>query len=134
MTSNIPAVVAEIADIFERYEQALIDRDVATLDTMFWNSPHTIRLSVREHGYGFDAIHAHRLAAAAGAGGIKQGRVRLDILTLGHDFATVNLTFKVRDAALIGRQSQAWARLPGLGWKVVSAHVSTVDASTLTPD
>ena len=134
MTPNIPAVVAEITDIFERYEQALIDRDVATLDTMFWNSTHTIRLSVREHGYGFDAIHAHRLAVAAGAGGIKQGRVRLDILTLGHDFATVNLTFKVRDAALIGRQSQAWARLPGLGWKVVSAHVSTVDASTLAPD
>jgi hypothetical protein len=89
MTPNIPAVVAEIADIFERYEQALIDRDVATLDTMFWNSPHTIRLSVREHGYGFDAIHAHRLAAAAGAGGIKQGRVRLDILTLGHPTSTV---------------------------------------------
>ena len=134
MTPNIPEVVAEIANIFERYEQALIDRDVATLYTMFWNSPHTIRLSVREHGYGFDAIHAHRLAAAAGAGGIKQGRVRLDILTLGHDFATVNLTFKVRDAVMIGRQSQAWARLPGQGWKVVSAHVSTVDASTLAPD
>ena len=134
MTPNIPAVVAEIADIFERYEQALIDRDVVTLDSMFWNSPHTIRLSAREHGYGFDAIHAHRLAAAAGAGSIKQGRVRCDILTLGQDFATVNLTFKVRDPALIGRQSQAWARFPGLGWKVVSAHVSTVNASTLAPD
>ena len=134
MTPNIPAVVAEIADIFERYEQALIDRDVVALDSMFWNSPHTIRLSAREHGYGFDAIHAHRLAAAAGAGSIKQGRVRRDILTLGQDFATVNLTFKVRDPALIGRQSQAWARFPGLGWKVVSAHVSTVDASTLARD
>ena len=77
MTPNIPKIVAEIADIFERYEQALIDRDVATLDSIFWNSPHTIRLSVREHGYGFDAIHGHRVAAAAGAGSIKQGRVRL---------------------------------------------------------
>ena len=131
---NLPDVLAEVSAAFMRYEKALTSNDVAVLDELFWNSPHTIRLSVREHGYGFDAIHAHRLAAAAGAGGIKQGRVRLDILTLGHDFATVNLTFKVRDAALIGRQSQAWARLPGLGWIVVSAHVSTVDASTLAPD
>ncbi|MBC7637728.1 MAG: DUF3225 domain-containing protein, partial [Acetobacteraceae bacterium] len=95
---------------------------------------HTIRLSVREHGYGFDAIHAHRLAAAAGPGSIKQGRVRLDILTLGHGFATVNLAFKARDPALIGRQSQAWARFPDQGWRVLSAHVSSVDGSTLAPD
>ena len=134
MTPNIPEIVGEIAAIFERYEQALIDRDVETLDTMFWDSPLTIRLTMREHGYGFAAIHAHRLAAKAGAGGIKQGRLRLDILTLGRDVATVNLTFKVRDPALIGRQSQAWVRFPDLGWKVVSAHVSTADASTLAAD
>ena len=134
MTPNIPEIVAEIAEIFERYEQALIDRDVDTLDAIFWNSPHTIRLSVREHGYGFAAIHAHRLAAKAGAGSIKQGRVRLDILTLGRDVATVNLTFKLRDPALLGRQSQAWVRFPELGWKVVSAHVSTADVAALATD
>jgi hypothetical protein len=39
----------------------------------------------------------------------------------------VNLEFKVRGRDRIGRQSQTWVRLPGLGWKVVAAHVSTMD-------
>ena len=72
-------------------------------------------------------IHAHRVARPAGPG-IKEKRIRLEILTLGHDLATVNLEFKVRDRDLIGRQSQTWVRFPELGWKVISAHVSTVDA------
>jgi hypothetical protein len=55
----------------------------------------------------------------------------LDILTLGRDFATVNLVFKVRGKDLIGRQSQTFVRFPEDGWKVVSAHVSTSDGSTL---
>jgi AtzH-like len=29
---------------------------------------------------------------------------------------------------VIGRQSQTWVRFPGLGWKVVSAHVSAMSA------
>jgi hypothetical protein len=32
------------------------------LDATFWNSPYTIRYSINEHGYGFDAIHRHREA------------------------------------------------------------------------
>jgi hypothetical protein len=39
----------------------------------------------------------------------------------------VNLEFKVRGLDLIGRQSQTWVRFPDVGWKVISAHVSTVD-------
>ena len=53
---------------------------------------------------------------------------RLEILTLGRDLATVNLEFKVRGQNVIGRQSQTWVRFPGLGWKVVSAHVSAMSA------
>jgi hypothetical protein len=45
----------------------------------------------------------------------------------GRDIATVNLEFKVRGHDLIGRQSQTWA-LPRPGcWKVISAHVSTMN-------
>jgi hypothetical protein len=85
---------------------------------------------MNEHGYGFDEIHAHRVARPPGPG-IKEERLRLDILTLGRDFATVNLVFKVRGKDLIGRQSQTFVRFPEDGWKVVSAHVSTSDGSTL---
>ena len=130
LTPNIPEVVAEIRTKFEAYEQALIDKDVDILDATFWQSPNTIRLAMNEHGYGFDEIHAHRVARPPGPG-IKEERLRLDILTLGRDFATVNLVFKVRGKALVGRQSQTFVRFPDDGWKVVSAHVSTTDGSTL---
>ena len=127
---NIPEVVAEVSRLFERYEKALEEKDVDVLDDTFWRSPHTVRLAMSEHGYGFDAIHAHRLARPPGPS-IKEKRIRLEILTIGHDFATVNLEFKVRDRELIGRQSQTWINFPDVGWKVVSAHVSTTDGSKL---
>ena len=124
VTPNRPEVVAEVADLFERYEQALIDKDVAVLDATFWDSPHTVRYALRDNGYGFDAIHASRVSAAKIPGGSKEARIRLEILTLGRDFATVNLEYKPRGRDGIGRQSQTWVRLPGLGWKVIAAHVS----------
>lgn len=120
---NLPDVIAEVRALFERYEQALVDRDVDVLDATFWDSPHTIRYAFGEHGYGFAEIHAHRVARPPGFG-IKERRLRLEILTLGRDLATVNLEFKVRGRDLVGRQSQTWVRFAGVGWKVVAAHVS----------
>jgi hypothetical protein len=126
LTPNLPDVVAEISALFEAYEQALIDKNVDVLDATFWDSPHTIRYALGENGYGFSEIHAHRVARPPGPG-IKEKRIRLEILTLGRDLATVNLEFKVRGRDVIGRQSQSWVRFPDLGWKVVSAHVSTME-------
>jgi hypothetical protein len=123
---NRPEVVAEVAAIFERYEQALIDKDVAVLDATFWDSPHTIRYALRENGYGFAAIHAARVATVPVPGGTKERRIRLEILTVGRDMATVNLEYKVRGMDRIGRQSQAWVRFPDVGWKIVAAHVSVM--------
>jgi len=126
---NLPEVVAEVRALFERYEQALMDKDVDVLDATFWNSPHTIRYALHENGYGFDAIHAHRVARPPGPG-LKERRIRLEILTLGRDLATGNLEFKVRGRDLIGRQSQTWVRFPE-GWKVIAAHVSTMNEAPL---
>ncbi len=125
LTPNLPEVVAEVSALFERYEQALIDKNVDVLDATFWNSPYTIRLANNEHGYGFDRIHAHRMARPPGPG-TKEKRYRVDILTLGRDIATVNLVYKVRGKDMTGRQSQTWVRFPDVGWKVVSAHVSMI--------
>jgi 1-carboxybiuret hydrolase subunit AtzH-like protein len=130
VTPNIPDVVAEVRELFERYEQALVDKDVAVLDATFWNSPYTVRYAFQENGYGFEEIHAHRVARPPGPG-IKERRIRLEILTLGRDLATVNLEFTVRGRALIGRQSQTWVRFPSLGWKVIAAHVSTMNEAPL---
>jgi len=53
---------------------------------------------------------------------------RTVITTYGRDFATANTLF-FRDSApgRVGRQSQSWVRFPE-GWRVVSAHVSLIDA------
>ena len=125
LTPNIPEVVAEVTELFERYEQALIDKNVKVLDATFWNSPHTIRLANAEHGYGFDRIHAHREARPPGPG-TKEKRLRLDVLTLGRDMATVTLVYKVRGRDMTGRQMQTWVHFPDVGWKVIAAHVSMI--------
>lgn len=129
-TPNIPEVIEEIRQLFERYETALVENDVDVLDDTFWQSPHTIRYALHENGYGFDEIHKHRVSRPAGPG-IKEKRLRLEILTLGRDFATVNLEFKVTGRDLVGRQSQTWVRFVADGWKVVAAHVSTVNQEAL---
>lgn len=130
LTPNIPEVVDEVRQVFERYEQALIDKDVDVLDATFWQSPHTIRYAIHENGYGFDEIHKHRVARPPGPG-IKERRIRLEILTLGRSIATVNLEFKVLGRDLVGRQSQSFVKFPDVGWKVIAAHVSTVSSEAL---
>ena len=125
LTPNIPDVVAEVSALFERYEQALVDKNVEVLDAIFWRSPHTIRLANNEHGYGFDRIHAFRVARPPGPGS-KEKRLRLDIVTLGRDIATVTLVYKVRGREATGQQMQTWVRFPDVGWKVIAAHVSMI--------
>ena len=128
MEINIPEVVEEVRALFERYEKALVDKDVEVLDATFWNSPHTIRYAIHENGYGFDEIHAHRVRRPPGPG-TKLNRRRLVITTIGRDIATVNLEFDMRGRDMPGRQSQTWVRFPDAGWKVVSAHVSVTEAA-----
>ena len=125
LAPNIPEVVSEVSALFERYEQALIDKNVEVLDATFWNSPHAIRLANHEHGYGFDRIHAHRVARVPGPG-TKEKQLRLDIVTVGRDIATVTLVYKVRGKDMTGRQMQTWVRFPDVGWKVIAAHVSMI--------
>ena len=93
---NKQEVVDEIRALFEAYETALINKDIEILDKTFWNSEHTIRYAMHENGYGFDEIHQHRVSRKKGPG-IKEERRRLEILTLGDSFATVNLEFKIEE-------------------------------------
>ena len=103
---NKQAVVDEIRALFEAYETALINKDIEILDKTFWNSEHTIRYAMHENGYGFNEIHQHRVSRKKGPG-IKEERRRLEILTLGDSFATVNLEFKWSQ-----RMCRQWRRRP----------------------
>ncbi|MBD2101397.1 oxalurate catabolism protein HpxZ [Leptolyngbya sp. FACHB-261] len=120
---NIPEVVAEVTAAFNRYEVALIGNDVAVLDELFWNSPHTIRYGATENLYGYEAIAHFRQNRAP----INLQRVLFNtvITTYGRDFATANTEFKRQSSERLGRQSQTWIRTAE-GWRIVSAHVSVL--------
>lgn len=121
MQINLPEVHAEVSAAFARYERALVSNDVAVLDELFWNSPHTLRYGAGENLYGYDEIQAFR--AGRPAVGLAREVLRTVITTYGTDFATANIEFRREGAARTGRQSQTWARMPE-GWRVVAAHVS----------
>ena len=121
MDINLPDVVAEVTAALERYETALVSNDVQELDTLFWNSPHTLRYGAGENLYGYDEIRAFR--AQRSPQGLAREVLRTAITTYGQDFATANLEFQREGSTRIGRQSQTWMRTPQ-GWRVVSAHVS----------
>jgi hypothetical protein len=119
---NIPEVLAEVTAAFMRYEAALTTNDVEVLDALFWDSPHTLRYGVTENLHGYDEIKAFR--AGRSAAGLARRLLRTEITTYGTDFATCNTTFQREGSDRTGRQSQTWIRVPGQGWRVVSAHVS----------
>ncbi len=125
MHINLPDIVAEVTAAFARYEKALVTNDVAVLDELFWDSPHTLRYGGTENLYGYDAIRAFR--AGRSAQGLARELMNTVITTYGRDFATANTEFRRSGAARTGRQSQTWLRTPD-GWRVVSAHVSLLDA------
>jgi hypothetical protein len=121
MDVNIPEVLAEVTAAFMRYEKALTGNDVAVLDELFCNSPHTIRYGVAENLYGYDQIKAFR--AGRSPAGLKREIFNTVITTYGRDFAVANTEFRRASSTKTGRQSQTWLRTPA-GWRVISAHVS----------
>jgi hypothetical protein len=121
MQINLPDVLQEVQAAFARYEKALTGNDVAVLDELFWNSPHTLRYGATENLYGYEEIQAFR--AGRPSQGLARTVLRTAITTYGRDFATANIEFQREGSRKIGRQSQTWVRLPQ-GWRVVAAHVS----------
>lgn len=128
MEIDLPEVVAEVSAAFERYEQALVSNDVATLDEMFRHDTRTIRYGVGENLYGHEEVAAFR--AARPPINLMRTRSRTVITTYGRDFAVASTLFH-REAApgKVGRQMQIWVRFEE-GWRVVAAHVSLIDDPT----
>ena len=104
-----------------RYERALVANDVAELDALFWDSPHTLRFGIAENLYGHDAIASFR----SGRPPIDLTRRLMNtvITTYGRDMATANTEFQRVGGTVPGRQSHVWLRT-GQGWRVAAAHVS----------
>jgi hypothetical protein len=125
MEIDLPEVVAEVRAAFDRYEKALGDNDVATLNSTFRDDPRTIRYGGAENLYGYAEIASFRTARVPpGARTIS----KTVISTYGRDFAVASTLFHRPSApGKVGRQMQTWVRFPE-GWRVAAAHVSMIDA------
>lgn len=122
---DLPDVVAEVTEAFNRYEQALVTNDVETLDALFRDDPRTVRYGGGENLYGYGEIRAFR--AGRSSAGLMRKLSRTVITAYGRDCAVASTLF-TRDTSpqKVGRQMQTWARFPE-GWRVVAAHVSVID-------
>jgi len=118
---NLPEVVAEVSAQFACYEAALVSNDVKTLDSLFWDSPHTTRFGATENLYGYSAIASFR----ANRSPVNLARTLMNtrITTYGRDLAVANTEFRRTSSGATGRQSQTWLRTAS-GWRVATAHVS----------
>lgn len=121
---NLPEVVAEVTAAFARYEYALVNNDLAILDELFWNSPHTLRYGATENLIGYDTIQVFRNSRSPK--NLARDLRQTVITTYGRDYATANTEFTKAGEARVGRQSHTWLRLPQ-GWRIVAAHVSWMD-------
>jgi hypothetical protein len=126
MEIDLPEVVAEVRAAFDRYEKALNENDVATLNATFRDDPRTIRYGGAENLYGYSEIAAFR--AARSPAGLARTLSKTVISTYGRDFAVASTLYnRPSFPGKIGRQMQTWVRFPE-GWRVVAAHVSMIDA------
>jgi hypothetical protein len=125
MQIDLPKVVAEVRTEFERYEQALVSNDVATLNSLFHDDVRTIRFGGAENLYGHAAIKSFR--AARSPAGLPRALSKTVITTYGRDVAVASTLFARASApGKIGRQMQTWVKFAE-GWRVVAAHVSVID-------
>jgi ribosomal protein S6 len=125
MDIDLPDVVAEVTAQFQRYEQALVNNDVAVLDELFHRDARTLRYGIAENLYGHREIASFR--SARSPVGLMRRTARTIITSYGRDMAVASTLF-YRDTlpGKAGRQMQTWVRFAE-GWRIVAAHVSVID-------
>ncbi|MBD2511374.1 oxalurate catabolism protein HpxZ [Nostoc muscorum FACHB-395] len=122
-TTNDPTVLAEVTDLYLKYEEALSNNNLEVMDSLFWDAPEVVRFGITENLYGSDEIRNFRQNRPNPK--IEREISNLKVVTFGKDAATVTLEFRrnINGVERFGRQSQIWYRFTE-GWKVASAHVS----------
>jgi hypothetical protein len=125
---NDAATVAELTELYLKYETALCENDTATLDDLFWRSPEVVRFGATENLYGIDEIRNFRQNRPTKD--LAREISNLKVVTLDAQMAAVTLEFQrtIDGVTRSGRQSQMWYKLPE-GWKIVSAHVSLLPSA-----
>jgi hypothetical protein len=121
MDINLPDVVAEVTAVFMQYQQAIDENDFEVMNSLFWDTPRTLRFGPTGTLIGHAAIAAFRRDRA---GRVSQRMLRNTVITtFGRDFAATNTESTKPGQSTVSRQSQCWLRTPE-GWRIASAHVS----------
>jgi hypothetical protein len=124
MEIDIPEVKAELEAMFEIYERALVENDVAVLDALFLDAPTTVRFGGGENLYGYGEIQQFR--ATRSSAGLARTLDRTVVTTYGRDMGVCSTLFRRPGSpGKVGRQQQTWIRTV-VGWRVVAAHVSII--------
>jgi hypothetical protein len=120
---NDSATVAELTELYLKYEEALCSNNLKVLDELFWDAPNVVRFGLAENLYGTEAIRNFRQNRPTFQ--LQREISHLQVTTFGKDTASVTLEFRriIDGVECFGRQSQMWCRF-SQGWKIVSAHVS----------
>ena len=121
---NLPDVVDEVRKAHDRYNDAINAGDIAVINSTFYNDDRTIRFGQADMEFSYKEIEEFRKTAQP----LVPPRVNAKtvITTYGRDFATASLLTSRGRPGQVGRQMQTWVRFPE-GWRVVAAHVSTID-------
>jgi hypothetical protein len=119
-----PGVVEEVTALFRCYETALMANDLATLDAFFWPDERLTRYGIADRQWGITELRGFRAAAPAPA--FTRRLEHLRISAFGAECAVAQVEFVRSDTPLRGFQTQTWVRFEGLGWRIVSAHVSMI--------
>ena len=121
---DLPAVVEEVTALFDRYESALMVNDLAVLDAFFWPDERLTRYGIADRQWGITELRAFRAATPAPT--FTRRLEHLRVSAFGPDCAVAQVEFVRSDTPLRGFQTQTWVRFEGLGWRIVSAHVSMI--------
>lgn len=127
---NDSTVVAEVTALYLEYEKALCTNDIETLNRLFWDSSEVVRFGITENLYGSEQIKGFRQSRSPV--NIERQMFNLKVVTFDADTAAVTLEFRrVAEGGKerLGRQSQMWRKF-SQGWKIVSAHVSYLPATS----
>lgn len=123
-TINNPEVVDEVREAADRYERALSENDLQTMDELFWKNPLTVRYGPNGSNYGHDSISSYRKGLPKGVR--KRTMLNKVVTSFGENFGTSCFEYSYADSSQTGRRTQSWVRTED-GWRIVSAHVSDID-------
>jgi hypothetical protein len=114
----------DLAEAFGRYEQALMDGDVATQQESFWSGPGVVRVDGDGPLIGPEALAEFR--ARRPTPGPRRLRDLHVVRSPGDTVVTVSVNERLGpdgEVTGLGTQTQVWARTAD-GWRVIAACVS----------